>query len=336
MKLKYLFFALILALFTPKLGARDFEPLTQAVMDGYAQILEANPQDYLTLNARAMQYYQLSMYDEALVDLQNAIRYTPVNDKEDLASSHYLISAIKVEQKDFEAALAAIDNALACVPNDYRYLEMKGNIQLDLNRPDQAIISFQAMQRLNTRSQAALFGLAAAAIQQGRKDDARALMKNAEAMDPTNYLTYCRLGDLHRQLGENEAAATDYISAFTLTSKSNRPLEALLELAKADYPAVDSAVGYALTKTGNILPLYFVRGNAALQAGRLDDAYQTYRKLISLTDAGNADILTTMAEICLRRGEIDEAREYVDKALQIDGSNADALELREKLQQTKA
>ena len=47
------------------------------MLRGYQEILNENPKDYTTLYQRATQYYNLSMYDEALVDIIKALDYTP-------------------------------------------------------------------------------------------------------------------------------------------------------------------------------------------------------------------------------------------------------------------
>lgn len=323
-----------LAALAPGMNAQELSPLSKAMLDGYGQLLAANPQDYITLHQRATQYFQLGMTADALADINAAIQFTPENEKDELGEQFSLLADILSAQSDFEGALKAVDQALANEQMPY-FLNQKGDILLALNRPDQAVMAFSALQRLNSRSQEAMFGLAKAAVMQGKKDDARELMKHAEALNPTSYLTYCYLGDLERQLGENQAAAADYLSAFSLTSNAQRPLRSLLELAEQDYDAVSSAASYALTKTSNKVPLHFLKGNAALRTGHLNDAYESYRHLASITKDEDAGVYITLAEICLKMERPDEASNYVGKALYIDPANAEALSLRDKIKEAK-
>lgn len=296
-------------------SAVQINPLTQAMLDGYAELLAQNPKDYFTLYERASQYYRLSDYDSALSDIKKSIEYTPIKEKEQLTSEYSLLADIYTQLKQYPEALTAIDRALEFAPNTLVLLNMKGNICLHLNMFEQAQNAFSAMQRKNPRSPEALFGMARVAISQNRNDIAQQHIESAEKLDPNNYLTYCRMGDLHRLMKQNGQAASDYINAFSLTSGNERPMSSLLELAQEDYDAVDQAIEYALSKTTNVIPLYFLLGNAAYKSGRYAEAYEAMRQLITSPQSTNTELQATMADICLRTGNISEADNYASKAL---------------------
>ena len=290
MKIKYLLFASVaFAGFT--LSAKDMNPITKAMLDGYESLLKENPDDYMTLYERASQYYRLDDYDKALSDIKRAVACTPAGDKGQLASEYSLLTDIYIQTGQY--------------PDSYSLLYMKGNVCLHLNQPEAAKESFSAMQRLNSRSQEAIFGLARVAAMEGRKDVVLKYIEDAAKMAPSDYLTYCRVGDLHRDL-----------SAFSLTDKSDRPLSSLISLAKENYAAVDNAIDYAIGRTPNVVPLYFLQGNAALAAGQYEDAYNAYRQLLaSVTESDANSLNASMAKICLHRGDIVEADVYASKAM---------------------
>ena len=285
MKIKYLLFASVaFAGFT--LSAKDMNPITKAMLDGYESLLKENPDDYMTLYERASQYYRLDDYDKALSDIKRAVACTPAGDKGQLASEYSLLTDIYIQTGQYPEALMSVDKALALTPDSYSLLYMKGNVCLHLNQPEAAKESFSAMQRLNSRSQEAIFGLARVAAMEGRKDVVLKYIEDAAKMAPSDYLTYCRVGDLHRELDMPQDAAADYLSAFSLTDKSDRPLSSLISLAKENYAAVDNAI---------------------------DNAYR--QLLASVTESDANSLNASMAKICLHRGDIVEADVYASKAM---------------------
>lgn len=302
-------------------AAKQINPITQAMLDGYEALLEQNPNDYLTLYERAAQYYRLDDYDKALSDIKKAIEFTPVKDKEQLASEYSLLSDIYTQMEMYPEALSSVQQALTYTPSSYSLLYMKGNTCLRLGQADNAAEAFTAMQRINSRSSESIFGLARVAAMQNNKDKAISLLQDAEKISPGNYLTYCRMGDVYRELGMYQQAAANYLNAFSLTSDSDRPFSSIMDIAKENYDAIDEAIDYAVTRTSNVVPLYFIQGNAALEAGRYDDAYNSYRQLLaSLPEEDMVTLYPSLSYICLHKGALSEADDYASKAIMLNSN----------------
>lgn len=306
-------------------GAQQINPLTKAVLNGYQKILSENPKDYETLYERASQYYQLSMYDDAILDLVKAIEYTPAKNKDLQAKEYALLADVYVQTKDYDKALSAIDSALALSLDDYSLLYQKGNICLYLGEADTAYRSFASMQRLKSRSQEAYFGMARAEIMRGNDAEARKLIQQAEASDPSNYITYCRIGDLYQEMKEDENAAANYLRGFSLADNSTRPLESLIALADRNYGAVETALQYAIERTSNTAPLYFLSANIAYNSGNYNQAYNAFKKLIEFPDGRQGAVYATMAKCCKAIDKLDEAQELADKAVAQDENTATLL-----------
>lgn len=306
-------------------SAQQINPLTQAMLDGYEQLLKENPNDYFTLYERASQYYRLSRYDMALNDIKRSIAATPAKEKDQLASEYSLCADIYIQLKEYPQALDAVDNALKLTPGSYPLLYMKGNICLYLNDLTQAESMFKAMTRVQSRSQEAVFGLAKVAVLRGDFTKAEEYLGEAEKLDPANYLTYCRLGDLHREMKLERQSAADYISAFCLNSSSERPMAAMIDLASVNYPAAVEAIDYALTHTSNSVPLYFLRGNIALTNGHYNDAYEAYRHLTDNKETATVTLAPAMSRICLGMGSLREADGYASQALRASNNEANNL-----------
>ncbi len=304
-----------LGLTTATSSAQQINPITKAMLDGYDEVLKNDPKDYFTLYQRGAQYYQLSLYDQALNDLQKALSLTPEKERDMINREYSLLSDICIETKDYDKALEYVEKALALEPDSYSDLYKKGNICLYLGRGEDAYNAFKSMRRLKSRSQEASFGMARAAIMMGREEEARGLMEEAQEADPSNYLTFCRIGDLKRELGDNASAAADYLSAFSLASDTSRPLESLVNLAFADYPAFDTAINYALSRTENKVPLYFLKGNIALSSGNYNEARESLGELLKNPEAQEGDVYAQMARACLALDDLEAAQTNIDLAL---------------------
>lgn len=302
-------------------GAQQINPLTKAMLRGYQTILNENPKDYNTLYQRATQYYNLSMYDEALVDIIKALDYTPEKEKELRIDEYSMLTDIYIQTKEYDKALSAVDNALALSPRDYALLYKKGNVELYLQKPEEAHKSFAAMQRIKSRSQEAFFGMARANIMMGRNDDAKELITQAQNADPSGYLTYCRVGELYEEMGEDENAAASYLSAFSLAdTDSSRPLESLIHLADKNYPAVETALQYAVSRTTNTDPLYFLQASIAFNSGNYRQAYDGFSKLLQSREGQIASVYANMARCCLALNKVSEASTNADLAVMKENS----------------
>ncbi len=296
--------------------AAPINPITQAMLDGYEELLAENPNDYLTLYEMSAQYYRLDDYEKALSIVKRAISCTPAKEKEQLSSEYQLLSDIYTQLKQYPEALQTVEQALVNTPSSYPLLNDKGNICLYMNKTAEAKEAFNAMLRLDSRGSEALFGLARIAAMEGQRDVAQQYLTDAEKMAPGNFLTYCRMGDVHREIGMPQNAAADYLNAFSLSNSSNRPMESLLALAQDNYPAVEEALDYAMSQTTNVVPLYFIMASAASSTSHWEDAYNAYRQLLGMVAAADAESLSAqMAEACLHLGKLDEADNYASHAL---------------------
>lgn len=296
--------------------AQRINPITKAVLDGYTEIIRENPKDYETLYQRAVQYYNLSLYDQALADAEAALRYTPEKNNAILREQEYsLLSDIYIQQKQYEKAFDAVSKALALEPDSYANTYKLGNVCLYLNKPEEAYAAFKTMQRMKSRSQEAFFGMARASIMLGNKSEAESLMKEAENADPSNYLTYCRLGDLCRELGEPEKAATNYLAAYSMANDPRRPLESLVDLSRKSPDAVNRALDYAISRSDSKLPLYYMKASLSLESGNYRDAENAAQALLKLPDGLDASVYRMLALSQHAQQRHEEAAANMDMAI---------------------
>ncbi|MCM1152633.1 MAG: tetratricopeptide repeat protein [Muribaculum sp.] len=316
-KIKNIFIGVAMLCSLP-LCAQQIDPMTRAMLKSYEELLRQDPKDYMTLYDRAAKYFQLSLYDKAFADITKALEYTPAKETEMAIQELSLLADIDIATKNYSGALTAIDKALGLSPDNYPNLYKKGNIQLYLNQPEEAYKTFQKMQRLKSRSQEAFFGMAKASIMMDKTADAESLMKEAQAADPSNYITYCRLGDLYSDMKQYEQAANSYIMAFSLANNPQRPLEGLLELAKKDYPSVGSAIDYNINRTENKSPYYFLKGYLAYNGGYYSDAENAAEKLIAQANGREGSSYSLLAKSQFALNDLENALKNVNQALQTD------------------
>lgn len=314
---KQIISAVLAALFTTTISAQSINPLTQAMLEGYAEILAANPNDYQTLYERAGQYYRLSDYDRAATDILRAIEHTPAKDKEQLTMEYQLAADIFMQTGNYQRALEMADKALEGDPTSIPMLYTKGNICLHLKDYEGAQTCFGAIRRADARSQEAYFGLAQVAVARGNGTEADRLMKEAESCNPSSWLTYARLGDLCVELKDYDRAATHYLSAFGLADNSDRPVASLLSLARTDYSAVANALDYAALKSENTVPLYFLKGSIAYATGHINDAYTALRQLAEMPEGNDGGVYRRLADTCLALGRIEEGEGYARKSVSL-------------------
>lgn len=303
-------------------GAQQINPITRAMLDGYEEILKENPNDYQTLYERAAQLYRLSQYDRAMNDLSKALQLTPVKESDMRLRELTLMTDVAIEMKNYELALKSVEEALAIDPDNYANIYKKGNVDLLLNRPEDAYRAYSSMQRLKTRSQEAYFGMAKADIMLNKMAEAEELLKEAEAADPSNFVTYCRIGDLYQDMNQPEKASSNYLIAFSMASDPTRPLNSLVNLAKTNYPAVAAALNYALEKSTNRVPLLYLKGSIALEAGYYADAADAFGKLVELPDGHDDGIYSQLAQADLYMGDTTAAMSNINKALNLSGKSS--------------
>ncbi|MBD5370111.1 MAG: tetratricopeptide repeat protein [Bacteroides sp.] len=312
-------------------SAQQINPMTKAMLDAYTELLKENPKDYQTLYERAAQYYNLSRYDDAQNDLAKALEYTPAKEKALRLSELSLMADVAVETKNYELALKSVDEALELDPDNYAERYKKGNILLYLNKPEEAYRVFNGLQNLKSRSQEAYIGMAKACIMQKNYPEAETLMKEAENADPTNYLTYCRLGDLYLDMEQPENAATNYLVGFTMDNTSQRPLQSLISLASADYNAVATALDYAAEKADNNMSILFLKGNIACQSGNYGQADVALTQLLKYPEARAAGVYYQLGKAKLGQNDLAAAIEAANNSIGVTPS-ADAYVLKSKVE----
>lgn len=297
--------------------AKPIDPMTQAVLNAYEKLLQEDPGDYTTLYERAMQYYQLEMYPQALDDVDHALRITPDDKKELKAKEYELRGSILAMGKNYKDAVAAIRKALECQPGDYELNYRLGEFSLLAGDNEGARSAFAAMQRKQSRSPEAMLGLARVDVAQGKFQDAMTKMKQAEELNSSLWTTYQGIGDMLVQLGQPQQAALNYVRAIALADGQAMPLESLFRLASANYPAVKAGLEEAQKKANNSVAMPLLMGNVAFQTGHYADASQALNQVLTREQGRQPGVYSLLAECLLAQGRAAEGVDYANRAVKI-------------------
>lgn len=295
-------------------GAQFVNPVTEAVLRNYAEILAENPKDYFTLYDRAQQYFDMGEFDRALSDIEMAIEYTPDKDKDYRLAEYSLKGEILSAQKKYEDAISAINTALSINPVSQSDLYKLGNLNILVNRPDAALKAFEALQRENPRSQEAFYGMAKANAMLGNKEKVEDLIKEIEILGKQSYITYCRIGDLYSDMGNIKEATTNYAIAYSMEDENLRPVASLKLLVKKNPDLVMTTIDGIIASKPDNLAMNYLQAILAFEDGQYSRAEKATKDLAGGVEKESSAIYRMMAMSQHFQNKNDEAKESIMKA----------------------
>lgn len=301
---------------------QQINPMTEAVLQGYNDILAENPKDYLTLYDRASQYCEMGEYARALSDIEMALEYTPADDKAYRAAEYSLKGDILTAQKNYAGAVEAVNSALALNSSSLPDLYKLGNLYLLTNQPEDALRAFERLQRANPRSQEAYYGMAKANAMMGRTQDADNLIKEVENFGKQSFVTYCRIGDLYSDIGNVKDATTNYAIAYTMEDHNNRPVESLKFLARKNPSAVMEAIDGLILNNSDNVALNYLKAIVAFDAGLYAQAEKACKDLASAVNEDSPAVYRMMAMSQLAQNKVSEAKQSIATAESLSSSGS--------------
>lgn len=305
--------------------AQQINPMTEAVLRNYAEILTENPKDYYTLYDRASQYYSLGDYTRALSDLDMALEYTPAADKDYIEAEYILKANVLTAQKNYKEALDAINAALKINPTSPTALYVGGNLYLMMEEPAEALKMFKSLQRENPRSQDAFYGMAKANALLGNNLEAENLIKEIENLGKQSFLTYCRIGDLYSDMGNVKEATTNYVIAYTMEDNSLRPVESLKLMAKKDETTVMETLNSLISSKPDNLAINYAKAIVAFDAGNYKEAEKACKEIAANSDDDSAAVYRMMAMAQLAQNNTNEAKSSIAAAERLSPSDSGVL-----------
>ena len=301
--------------------SQQINPIMEALMQNYAEVLAENPKDYVTLFDRASQYYSMGEYNRALSDVEMALEYTPEKESEYRRAELSLKSDILSAQKNYTGAIEAVNLALqinsSSIPDIYKL----GNLYLVSNNPQEALKTFKKLQRENSRSQEAFYGMAKANVMMGNMEDAEKLIKEIELLGKQSFVTYCRIGDLYADMGNVMDATTNYVIAYTLEDNNPRPIESLKFLSRKNPDSVLKALDAIMTSNSDNVAPNYVKAILAYDSGDYAQAEKACKELTQSLDEDSPAVYRMMAMSQLALNKLTEAKESISTAEKLAPGN---------------
>ena len=174
-------------------------------------------------------YYRTGDYNSAEVYFKKAVDLAPF-----IEDNRYRLAETLYQRQKWQAALVHVNVLLDKHPNSYDYLILKGKILMHCNDSVEALRSFRAAIKINSKRPEGLTYAGAVLMTFKAYDRSAKLLKFALRLEPKNLLTYLRLVDVNLRRGHlNDAKA---LTRHIVTSATVNDIDASLrELSKEPF-----------------------------------------------------------------------------------------------------
>lgn len=299
------------------------DPMSQALMKAFDELLEEDPRDPETLVRRAGLYYAHQDYIKALDDINTAMRYYEPGDEEVRYPAYQLRAKIYQKQKKYDDALNDLNAVLKVSPQDYGTIYQRANVLYELGRYPEANSDYYLMLRLNPHSQDAMLGQAKVAVKQNNLGTANDLADRAVALTPNSSEIFIGRAAVRDLMGNRQGAVEDYISAISVDNESTaRALSHLVAMSRTDYPTVMAGLSSAISKAPRNGMFYFIRAMIAQGHCNYLAAIADYDKIINENLDSYPGLNGALAECYYYLGRYDRALLNADYAISATDDNA--------------
>lgn len=256
------------------------QEVINAVEKVYNEELLEDATNYNVYFRRAHLYYGQNQYLRALSDIDNAIKYTPADDRDLLSQEYALRANIYIMTERPEDALADITKALEYEPTSYALLYQKANLEYELGKYASAKEDFTRLNRIHNRSLESLIGLARVAVKENNLGLANEYVDEAVAFYPAESEAYLRRASVRRLMGNNNGAVDDMILAIAVDKNNSKAIAEIVNMANSDYNAVISGLSNAITQAPDVGVYYYIRAMIAQAHYRYVSAIADYNTII--------------------------------------------------------
>ncbi|MCM1162843.1 MAG: tetratricopeptide repeat protein [Muribaculaceae bacterium] len=299
------------------------DPMTDALLKAYGQLLDEDPRDPETLFRRASLYYKHNDYIRALDDLNTAIKYFGPDQTDERRQALEIRANVLMAMQKYEQALADLNELIDGDNPNFPLLYERATALYELGRYQEAKTDFNRMLRLNPYSREATLGLARVAVKENNLGTANELADRAVSMTPSDPDIYIRRASVRTLMGDRSGAVDDYITAISLDpANTPRALAELVTLSRADYPAVMAGLSNAIAKAPRNGMFYFIRGMIAQGHCNYLAAIADYDRIINENLDSYPGLNAALAECYYALGRYDIALLNADYAISATDNNA--------------
>lgn len=299
------------------------DKITDAVMKVYDDQLAKEPGDYNTLFARAHQHYYNGDFTAALADVNQALLLTPKSDKDLRFDEHILKARISDARQDYASALSDLRLAQELQPKSLPCIDLIAKTNLKMGNLDAAEKAFKTILSSESMNYDAMYGLAQVELERGNAKDAVENASKAVQLFRVEPQVYVNRADIFTRMGDTYNAVIDLLQGMNV-GNGGTAAQCLFDLSDNDYNGVMGALdSLATVLPENRMMFRYLRANIALDHTRYGQALKDFTRVKNSGEYNTATLYYHLAKCCLELARYDEASTYIDRALELDPSQAE-------------
>lgn len=308
----------VLALLFPMLAVAQSnnyknDPIIQAVLASYAEQIQANPQDYFAYYCRAKDYFQYGEYDLALADLNEAIKYFPDREPEELSQAHAVRAMIYESKEMNDLALQDYNRAYELAPNQHLLLR-RANLLCATGNYTAAKNDYQQVLRVDMRCQDAYVGMAKIAHYENNAGLRDEYLVKGEKSNPYNGGFYVKRAELYNEICLKAQAAKDYVKAIALSSDIGI-VYSLFSLSYEAYDEVVEALSEVIASGENVEYNYLLRAMVHQNNQRYTAAIKDWNTIVEKGYNATSSVNYNRAYCYMRVGQFEYAMIGINEAI---------------------
>ncbi|MGM9869849.1 MAG: tetratricopeptide repeat protein [Sodaliphilus sp.] len=305
--------------------------INDAVMQVYNKQLQAEPGDYATRFARAYQYFNNDGVDEALADINQAIKDCPEKEREVLYDAYLLRAKIYDQKGEYDLEYEDLKAAFQINSTNPNVVDMIAKLALKKGDYKTAETNFNAILRMSPQNYDALYGLARVAAKTNDYQKAQEYCDRAVKLFPTEPQVYINRAHVFMMLGQYKVAAQDLILAMSVGEDESKAVSAIINMSDEHYDDVMNALQNSIDNAPSVATFYYLRYSIAMRHLHYGQALRDIKKIISKNFYDDASIYQDAAKCQFEMGLFDMALANIDKALSKDASNIASLVLKARI-----
>ncbi len=283
----------------------------------YQRAAAADPNNVKARTAAAMTRLWRGDATAALSELQDLARKT-----KDTHADEALLAA-RMKRREYDAALVVVDAMAKKQPGKASTQEFRGRVLTAKQDIPGARAAFEAALKLDPAQFSSVVGLANLDLVEHKPEQAIERVQAAIKASPKNYVAISVLADLKARNGgsidEVKKLLADAISASPTSADPRLQLIEFL-LRKRQFKDALVAAQDAVAALPSDAKVLEAVGAAQMQAGDVEQAATTFRKLASITPNVARPYLL-LAELYANAGKREQAEAAVNKALELEPNN---------------
>ena len=305
--------------------------INDAVMQVYNKQLQAEPGDYATRFARAYQYFNNDGVDEALADINQAIKDCPEKEREVLYDAYLLRAKIYDQKGEYDLEYEDLKAAFQINSTNPNVVDMIAKLALKKGDYKTAETNFNAILRMSPQNYDALYGLARVAAKTNDYQKAQEYCDRAVKLFPTEPQVYINRAHVFMMLGQYKVAAQDLILAMSVGEDESKAVSAIINMSDEHYDDVMNALQNSIDNAPSVGTFYYLRYSIAMRHLHYGQALRDIKKIISKNFYDDASIYQDAAKCQFEMGLFDMALVNIDKALSKDASDIASLVLKARI-----